>query len=98
MKAHLDLLEWMLRKWNVQEESFVIGDHRLTIDANDIYLLSGFPHCGVDISLYGHRQGGGTISTYLVQHCFQGDALKNGGIDMKIIERLHLIAINFTIA
>lgn len=43
MKAQLDLLEWMVRKWNVQEECFVIEDHRLTIDADDIYFLSRIP-------------------------------------------------------
>ncbi len=55
MKAQLDLLEWMVSKWNVREECFIIGDHRIIINANEIYLLIGLPHHGVEISLYGHR-------------------------------------------
>lgn len=83
MKAQLDLLEWTVRKWNVQEECFVIGGHRLTIDADDIYFLSRMPCLGVDISLYGHRRGGETTATYLVQHCFQGASLKMGELISK---------------
>lgn len=55
MKAQLDLLEWMVGKWNVQEECIIVGYHRLIIDVDDVYLLTGLPHCGVGISLYGHR-------------------------------------------
>jgi len=39
MKASLDFLEWMVIKWNVQEEFFVIEDHRITIDVDDNCLL-----------------------------------------------------------
>lgn len=52
----------------------------------------------MDISLYGHRRGGETTTTYLVRHCFRGVALKDERIDIKTIERLPLRAIGFTIA
>jgi len=48
--------------------------------------------------MYGHRQGGETTATYLVQHCFQGATLKGGKIYIKTIERLSLRAIGFTVA
>lgn len=69
MKTQLNLLEWMVGKWNIQEECFVVGEHRLVIDADDIYFLSRLPRCGVEINLYGHRHGGETNATYLQQHC-----------------------------
>jgi len=52
MKAQLDLMTWLVRTWNVQEQCFVIKDHRVTIDADDIYLLTALSHQGDDISLF----------------------------------------------
>lgn len=97
IKAQLGLLEWMVRKWNVQEECFMIWYHRLTIDANEIYFFSGLPYYQVDISLYEHRWGDEKNATYLVQHCFRGAILKDWRIDIKTIERLPLRPIGFNI-
>lgn len=83
MKALVNLLEWMVIKWNVHKECFLIGDHRLTIYVGEIYWLSGLPHHGVDISLYEHRRGGETTTTYLMQHCFPRAELKDKWIDIK---------------
>lgn len=41
VKAQPDLMTWLIRNWNVQEQCFVIGDHRITIDVDDIYFLTG---------------------------------------------------------
>lgn len=98
MKAQLDLLEWMVLKSNVQEECFQIEGDRLTIDVDGIYLLNGLSHYGVDISLYGHRWGGETTTTYLVQHYSPGSKLKDIWIDIKTIDRIHLRTIYFTVA
>lgn len=46
MKAQLDLLELMVRKSNVQEKCFIIGEHMLVIDVDYIYFLFGFHVAG----------------------------------------------------
>jgi len=45
----------MVSKWNIQEECFIVGDHRLVTYAHNIYVMSEIPRCGVEINLYGHR-------------------------------------------
>lgn len=55
MKSQLDLLQWIVDKWNVEEEFFIIGDHIIIIDVDDIYFLMGLPCRGVEINMFGHR-------------------------------------------
>lgn len=76
----------------------MIGEHRLTINVDDIYFLTGISCCGTNISLFGRRLGSETTMSYLDGHCFPRSKLSNGRIDIKTIERLTLRTITFIIA
>lgn len=73
-------MTWLMRTWNVYELCFVIVDHRLTIDVDDIYFLTGLSHWGDDLSLFGSREGGGTTNGYLRHFC-RGALPKDGRME-----------------
>ena len=58
MRAQVELMTWLVNKWDVQDQCFIIGDHRLEIKLEDIYFLIGLYKIGENISLFGARQGG----------------------------------------
>ena len=43
MRAQVELMTWLVNKWDVQEQCFIIGDHKLEIELEDIYFLIGLP-------------------------------------------------------
>ena len=53
MRAQVDLLQWLVNRWSIQDQCFVIGAHRLEIELEDIYFLTGFPKRGEQLSLFG---------------------------------------------
>jgi len=46
MRAQLRLLEYLVHMWDVNEQAFHVGYHRLTIDIEDIYFLTRLSRCG----------------------------------------------------
>ena len=58
MKAQVELMTWIVNAWEVQDQCFIIGDHWLEIELEDIYFLTGLSRRGRSISLFGARQGG----------------------------------------
>ena len=46
MKVQVELLTWLVNAWDMQYQCFIIGDHRLVIEPEDIYFLTEFPHRG----------------------------------------------------
>ena len=58
MRAQVDFLQWMVDRWNVQDQCFLIGGYQLEIEPADIYFLTGLPKRGVDLTLFGTRAGG----------------------------------------
>lgn len=89
-------MTWSVRNWNVQEQFFVIVNHRVTIDANDIYFLTKLSHRGTDLSLFGSRMGGDTTDAYIRRFC-RGAPPKDGRIDIQTIELLPLRIIAFIV-
>lgn len=87
---------WLVRTWNVQIKSFVIVNHRLTIDVGDIHFLTRLSHCEVDLSLFASKAGGDTTYGYL-WNFGRGKPPKYGQINTQTIELLHLRTISFTI-
>ena len=69
MKSQVELMTWLVNAWDIQEQCFIIGDHRLIIDVEDIYFLIGFPRSGRDISLFGTQLRGKPTASYMVQYC-----------------------------
>ena len=58
MRAQVDLLTWLVNKWDLQDQCFVIGGNRLEIELEDIYFLTGLSKRGEPLSLFGDRPGG----------------------------------------
>ena len=44
MRAQVPFLEWLVERWNIQDQCFYIGGHQLEIEASDIYFLTGLPN------------------------------------------------------
>ena len=64
MKEHLELMTWLVNAWEVQDQCFIIGDHRLEIKLEDIYFLTKLSRRGENISLFGARQGVLPVASY----------------------------------
>ena len=65
----MELMTWLVNKWDVQEQCFIIGDHKLELELEDIYFLTGLSKRGEHISLFGARQGGLPIASYKQEFC-----------------------------
>ena len=58
MRAQVDFLQWLVKRWSIQDQRFMIGGHRLEIELEDIYFLTGLPKRGERLSLFKTRPGG----------------------------------------
>jgi len=97
MRAQVDLLTWLVNKWDIQDQCFIIGGHRLEIELEDIYFLTGLSKRGEPISLFGARPGGQSVTSLRLELCDdQGDP-KDKRIDIKNIIRPELKVIAFTV-
>lgn len=43
MRAQVEFLQWLVDKWSIQDQCFMIGGHQLEIELEDIYFLTSFP-------------------------------------------------------
>ena len=57
----MNLLEYIVRTWNLEQQYFEVGAHVLTLEVEDIYFLKGLSRHGAPISLTGPH--GGEITT-----------------------------------
>ena len=96
MRAQVELLTWLVNRWDVQEQCFIISDHRLEIELEDIYFLRGLSKRGEPISLFGARQGGDPIASYQQEFCNEEADPKYNCIDIKTIISLELKVVAFT--
>ena len=58
MRAQVDVLQWLVDRWSIQDQCFFIGGHQLEIEPADIYFLTGLPRRGEHLTLFGARAGG----------------------------------------
>ena len=95
MTAQVDFLQWMVDRWNVQDQCFFIGGHQLEIEPVDIYFLTGLPKRGVDLTLFGTKAGGQSVDSLRLEYC--NYQTRDKGIDIKTISRPELMVIAFTV-
>jgi len=95
MRAQVDFLQWMVDRWNVQDQCFFIGGHQLEIEPADIYFLTGLPKRGVDLTLFGARAGGQSVDSLRLEYCNRQS--RDKGIDIKYITLPELKVIAFTV-
>ena len=53
MKAHVQLLEYIINMWDPDQENFVVGVHIFPIEIEDIYFLTGLSMRGSPVVLIG---------------------------------------------
>jgi hypothetical protein len=95
MRAQVDFLQWLVDRWNIQDQCFIIGGHQLEIELEDIYFLTGLPKRGEQLTLFGTRPGGQSVDSLRLEFC--NDQTKDKGIDIKTISRPELKVIAFTV-
>jgi hypothetical protein len=97
MRAQLMLLEHLVRMWDVNEKEFHVGVHTLTLEINEIYLLTGLSHHGSRVSLSRSRGGGEPMDYYVAHHCVAGTKKHSGKVSIKDVQYFPLRTILYTI-
>ena len=68
-RGQVPFLEWLVERWNIQEQCFYIEEHQLEIEPSDIYFLTGLPNRGEQLSLFGTRPGGQSLASLWLEWC-----------------------------
>jgi hypothetical protein len=97
MRVQLRLLKYLVHMWDVNEHEFCVGAHILTIDIEDIYLLTMLSHRGSRVTLTGSRRGGEPMSHYISAHCVPGTHKHCDQIAIRDVRDLPLQTILYTI-
>ena len=85
MRAQVDLLTWLVKRWNVQDQCFMIGGHQLEIEPKDIFFFTVLPERGEQISLFRTRPGGQFVASLRLEFCDDRADPKDKQIDIKNI-------------
>ena len=97
MRAQVELLTWLVDRWHVEDQCFFIGGHRLEIELEDIYFLTGLSKRGEHVSLFGTRPGGQTVASLQLEFCNDQANPRDKRIEIKHIIRPELKIIAFTV-
>ena len=96
MRAQVRFLEWLVERWNVQEQCFYIGGQQLEIEPADIYFLTGLPNRGEQLNLAGTRPGGQSLDSLRADWCLP-DREHKKGIEIKYVSQRELMVLAFTV-
>ena len=66
MKAHVQLLEYIIDMWDPDQDNFVVGVHIMPIEIEDIYFLTSLSMRGSPVVLSGARGGEGSFDDILI--------------------------------
>jgi hypothetical protein len=69
MRAQRRLLKYLVHMLEAEQKVFHVGVHVLSLDIEDIYILTGLSRCGAWVSLTGGRGGGFPMREYIRRHC-----------------------------
>ena len=94
MRGQVDFLQWLVNRWSIQDQCFIIGGNRLEIESDDVYFLTGLPKRGEQLSLFRSRPSGQSVASLRLGFCNNQDPDKR--IDVKTISRPELKVIAFT--
>jgi hypothetical protein len=83
--------------WDVNEQSFCVGVHTLTLDIEDIYFLMGLSRCGSQVSLIGSKGGEEPMDYYVSHHCMTGTKKHSGKVAIRDVQYLPLWTILYNI-
>jgi hypothetical protein len=97
MRTQQRLLEYLVDMWDLEQQVFHVGVHVLSLDIEDIYLLTGLSHCGVHMNLMGGRCGGLPMSEYIRRHCDPDAERHKGKVAIRGVRDLTLRTILFMV-
>jgi hypothetical protein len=97
MRAQVQLLEYLVRMWDPDQQVFIVGAHTLTIDIEDIYFLNGLSRRRSYVSLTSSRAGGLKMSEYCNQYFVPEARRQKGKVAIWGVTDLTLRTILFTI-
>jgi hypothetical protein len=64
MRAQVQLLEFLVKIWEPDEQVFKVGVHDLALETEDIYFFTGLSRRGEQVPLSGFRGGGEKMENY----------------------------------
>jgi len=98
MRAHVQLLEFLMKMWEPDEQFFKVGFHDLALEIEYIYFLTDLSRRGARVYLSGFRGRGEKNERYISQHCIVCTRKSNENIPIKNVGDISLIIFLFTIS
>ena len=91
------LLQRMVAMWEPDSQCFLVGDHYLEIEIDDIYFLFGLAHRGEPVE-FGHRGGGGEpVESYIRDLCAEGTHRQGRKLPIQHVTDIPLRTILYTV-
>ena len=72
MRQKIELLEFLVRAWDLAIEEFHIKNQVFSITVEDVFFVTGLSRRGFPISLTGSTIGGETVRDYVMQYFYPG--------------------------
>ena len=97
MKAHVQLLEYIIDTWDPDQENFLVGVHILPIEIKGIYFFTGLSMRGSPVVLSGAQAGEGPLDDIIDQHFSLSTEDQSGKLQIKCLVDLPLRIVVYTI-
>ena len=83
MRQQIEILEFLVRAWDLAIEAFHIKNQVFSITFEDVYFLTGLSRRGLPISISGSTIGGEIVRDYILQYFYPGaEPSKDGKINI----------------
>ena len=97
MKAHIQLLEYIINMWDPDQEHFFVGVHIFPIEIEDIYFLTSLSMRGSQAVLSGAQGGEGSLDDIIDQHCALGTEAQFEKLKIRSVVNFPLRTVVYTI-
>ena len=97
LRAHHDLLEFLIRSWNHIDGKFTIRGKEIEFDFMDIYFLTGLSRRGARPILEGQRPNGKTLDELMARVCPEAEKTRSGKVSIPTVRDIVLRTILFMV-
>ena len=97
LRAHHDLLEFLIRSWNPIDGKFTIRGKDIEFDYMDIYFLTGLSRRGVRPILEGQQPSGETLDQLMARVCPEAEKTRSGKVSIPTVRDIVLRTILFMV-
>jgi hypothetical protein len=98
MQAQPAMLHTLVNMWDSERQHFIVQDHILTLEMEDMYFLLGLSHRVATVVLVGGKRGGiDRVDDYVVHYCHPRTHKRNNKLTIGQVMDLTLHTILFTI-